>query len=80
VRGAEALDVERRLVDAHAALATSSDRLYVLACALGDVERDLAAGCDDPDELRRTLDWLLDAARGAVTPSEPSAGNARYVN
>lgn len=41
------------------------DELYVLACAVEDVERDLAAidGLPSPEELRRAVDWLLDAAR-----------------
>ena len=42
------------------------DRLYVLACALEDVDRDLTEANDDPDDLRRALDWLRDAARQAV--------------
>ena len=41
------------------------DRLYVLECAIGDVERDLAAGLD-PTELREALVWLLEAARPLV--------------
>jgi hypothetical protein len=41
------------------------DRLYVLECAIGDVERDLAAGLE-PAELREALAWLLDAARPLV--------------
>jgi len=41
------------------------DRLYVLECAIGDVERDLAAGLD-PSELREALGWLLEAARPLV--------------
>ena len=39
------------------------DDLYVLACAVEDSERDLAAGDPSPAELRTMLDWLLDAAR-----------------
>lgn len=41
------------------------DELYVLACAVDDAERDLADLSDaaKPAELRRILDWLLDAAR-----------------
>jgi len=42
------------------------DRLYVLRCAVEDVERDLAECADDPDDLRRALEWLLDAARTAA--------------
>lgn len=41
------------------------DDLYVLACAVDDTERDLAAAGARPTvaELRELLDWLLDAAR-----------------
>jgi hypothetical protein len=41
------------------------DELYVLACAVDDAERDLADLGPKPTaaQLRRTLDWLLDAAR-----------------
>jgi len=41
------------------------DRLYVLECAIADVERDLAAGLD-PVELQEALAWLLDAAKPLV--------------
>ena len=41
------------------------DDLYVLACAVEDAERDLAAMGATPtaSELREVLDWLLTAAR-----------------
>ncbi len=47
------------------------DDLYVLACAVQDVERDLV---DRPTtrELRDALDWLLDAAK-PLTDREISA-------
>jgi hypothetical protein len=50
---------------AKASLDELHDELYVLACAVDDVERDLAAAGDAPTatELRQALDWLLDAAR-----------------
>jgi hypothetical protein len=38
------------------------DDVYVLACAIEDVERDLAAR-PTAREVRSALDWLLDAAR-----------------
>ena len=43
------------------------DQLYVLECAIQDVEADLAepAG-DDPAAVRRALDWLLENARPLV--------------
>jgi hypothetical protein len=38
------------------------DAVYVLACAVDDVDRDLADGPSAP-EVRTALDWLLAAAR-----------------
>ena len=53
------------LVIAKATLDDLHDELYVLACAVDDVERDLAAGGASPStaDLRQALDWLLEAAR-----------------
>jgi hypothetical protein len=53
------------LVIAKASLDDLHDQLYVLACAVDDVERDLEAAEQPPtvDELRQALDWLLEAAR-----------------
>jgi hypothetical protein len=53
------------LVIAKATLDELHDELYVLGCAVDDVERDLAAAGPSPSaaELRQALDWLLDAAR-----------------
>ena len=41
------------------------DEMYVLACAVNDAERDLAAAGATPaaGELRDIVDWLLEAAR-----------------
>jgi len=39
------------------------DALYVLACAVDDTERDLVEANDDPNELRRIVQWLLDSAK-----------------
>jgi hypothetical protein len=40
------------------------DALYVVEAAVEDVDRDLADdGGDDPAEVRRSLDWLLQAVR-----------------
>ena len=54
---------ESELVMAKSELDQLRDALYVLEAAVEDVERDLAATPDDPVEVRRALDWLLDAAR-----------------
>jgi uncharacterized protein Smg (DUF494 family) len=39
------------------------DALYVVECAVEDVDRDLTDAGDDPEEVRRALSWLLDAVR-----------------
>ncbi len=51
------------LVVAREELDALHDELYVLACAVDDVERDLADGRPTVTELRDALDWLLAAAR-----------------
>lgn len=49
---------------ARAELDTLHDELYVLACAVDDVERDLAdQGSPTTRELTDALRWLLEAAR-----------------
>lgn len=53
---------EGELVIARTELDALHDDLYVLACAVDDTERDLADPLDAA-ELRRVVDWLLDAAR-----------------
>ena len=56
---------EDELVIARSELEALHDDLYVLACAVEDTERDLAALGSRPTaaEVRELLDWLLDAAR-----------------
>ncbi len=56
---------EGELVVAKSSLDELHDELYVLACAVDDVERDLeAAGpAATADDLRQALAWLLEAAR-----------------
>lgn len=41
--------------------------LYCLQAAIEDVDADLEAAHDDPDEVRRALAWLLDNARPLAT-------------
>jgi hypothetical protein len=41
------------------------DRLYVLACAVEDVERDVDDATPEP-EVREAMAWLLDAAHQAI--------------
>jgi hypothetical protein len=55
---------EGELVVARAALDALHDDLFVLACAVEDVERDLrATRRPTTRELQEALDWLLEAAR-----------------
>jgi endogenous inhibitor of DNA gyrase (YacG/DUF329 family) len=55
---------EGELVVARAELDALHDDLYVLACAVDDVERDLATTRGaTARELRDALDWVLAAAR-----------------
>ena len=59
---------EHELVVATSELDTLHDHLYVMACAVHDAERDLAAAGQRPGaaELREIIDWILDAARPLV--------------
>jgi hypothetical protein len=56
---------EHELVVARSELESVRDRLYVLACAVEDVERDVTAGTPEA-EIREALAWLLDAAKQAA--------------
>ena len=51
------------LVVAREELDALHDELYVLACAVEDVERDLSGARPTATELRDALEWLLAAAR-----------------
>ncbi len=63
-RAAELELSENELVIARSELDALHDELYVLACAVDDVERDLAGtGTPAARELADALDWLLEAAR-----------------
>lgn len=54
---------ENELVVAHSELDALHDELYVLACAVDDVERDLGgSGSRTTTELRDAVRWLLEAA------------------
>ena len=55
---------DNELVVAREELDAMHDELYVLACAVEDVERDLgASGRRTVTELRDALEWVLAAAR-----------------
>lgn len=64
-RAAELQLSENELIITKAELDALHDELYVLACAVNDAERDLAASGAKASarELRDLIDWLLDAAR-----------------
>lgn len=53
---------ESELVVARGAIGHLHDQIYVLECAIEDVEKDLVDD-DSPDGMKRALEWLLDAAR-----------------
>lgn len=44
------------------ALSQLDDLVYMLACAVEDIDNDLA-GEHDHDDVARSLQWLLEAAR-----------------
>ena len=68
LRSAEVGLSDSELVIARVELEQLRDALYVVEAAVEDVERDLAAeGGDDPAEVRRALDWLLEAVRPLLT-------------
>ena len=63
-RAAELELSERELVITRDELDRLHDELYVLACAVDDVERELAArGRTTVRTLEDNLSWLLEAAR-----------------
>ncbi len=56
---------EHELIITKTELDQLHDELYVLACAVDDVERDLASSAKGPaaTEMKEMLTWLLEAAR-----------------
>jgi hypothetical protein len=57
---------ETDLIVTREALNALDDHLYVLACAIEDVDNDLSFD-DSPPEVRRCLEWLLSAARPLIS-------------
>lgn len=53
---------ENELIVTKQALESLLDQIYVLQAAVEDVDRDLI-DLTDPKEVKRSLDWLLTAAR-----------------
>ena len=56
---------EGEIIVARSRVDALQDRLWVLACAIEDVQGDLARSAEAED-YRAALDWLLDAARPLV--------------
>src|SRR3954471_17304903 len=56
---------EHELVVARTELEGLRHKLYVLACAVEDVDRDVG-DTTEPAEVRDALAWLRDAARDAI--------------
>jgi hypothetical protein len=60
---------DHELIVTKRALDALRDDLFVLSCAVQDVERDLADAPEPtPAELSAALGWLLDAARPLTGP------------
>ena len=64
-RAAELGLSETEVVLTRASINSLNDQIYVLECAISDVEKDLADD-DSPASVRRCLDWVLEAARPLV--------------
>ena len=60
---------ESDLIVARRAVEGLDDLLFVLGCAITDVDGDIALDTS-PEQLRRSLDWLLEAARPLLGASE----------
>lgn len=67
-RAAEHGLADHELIVTRAALSRLDDLVYVLACAVEDVDRDLADD-HDADDVARALAWVLEAARPLATLS-----------
>ncbi|GAC1536547.1 MAG: hypothetical protein NVS3B12_19620 [Acidimicrobiales bacterium] len=60
---------EGEIIVTRSRLERLQDRLWILSCAVSDVDGDLARATS-PAEVRAALDWLLDAARPLIGASE----------
>jgi hypothetical protein len=60
---------ESQLIVTRSELDELRDKLYVLECAVEDVDRDLVVS-SEPHELREALQWLLGAARPLIAPTD----------
>jgi hypothetical protein len=64
-RAAELGLSETEIVLTRASINSLNDQIYVLECAISDIEKDLADD-DGPASVRRCLEWVLEAARPLV--------------
>jgi hypothetical protein len=64
---------ESDLIVARKAMENLDDLLFVLSCSLEDVDNDLALD-SSPEQVSRSLGWLLEAARPLVGASERLRG------
>jgi hypothetical protein len=60
---------ESDLIVARRALEGLDDLLFVLGCAITDVDQDIAVDTSS-EQLRRSLDWLLESARPLLGAGE----------
>jgi len=60
---------ESDLIVARKAIEGLDDLLFVLGCAIADVDNDVALD-GSAEQLRRSLNWLLEAARPVLGASE----------
>ena len=66
---------ESDLIVARRSMEGLDDLLFVLSCAISDVETDIAFDAS-PEQVRRSLGWLLDAARPLLGASERLRGGS----
>jgi hypothetical protein len=65
---------ESDVIVARQAIEGLDDLLFVLACAITDVEGDIARD-QSPEQVRASLDWLMEAARPVLGASERLRGS-----
>ncbi len=68
MRAAELGLSEHDLVVTRQELSRLDDLIYVLACAVEDVDRDLSVE-HDTEDVQRALRWLMEAARPLASVS-----------
>jgi hypothetical protein len=64
---------ESDLIVARKAMEGLDDLLFVLSCAIADVDNDIALD-GSPEQAAQSLNWLLEAARPLLGASERLRG------